>query len=217
VIICFVKKIFQQPRRQKSRADINEQAAGRVIPRIAEGFVQLTICKIRQGPIARQRIHNSSKSNVYFYLKCCPGLLFIGLSWPSVQVEFDMPGVQCTVQWNSSISETVRNKTRAHILFFSMNDRCYDLPEYWLFLLGHPVYKLSWKACNIEKLLDYVFIIWWEPELPFCEHTWFSFGKVSCSSYGVFSEKIYIKISTHTGNTIFNEDTEKYGHGPREA
>jgi hypothetical protein len=24
-------------------------------------------------------------------LKCGPGLLFIGLSWPSVQVEFDMP------------------------------------------------------------------------------------------------------------------------------
>jgi hypothetical protein len=24
-------------------------------------------------------------------LKCGPGLLFIGLSWPSVQGEFDMP------------------------------------------------------------------------------------------------------------------------------
>jgi hypothetical protein len=26
-------------------------------------------------------------------VKCGPGLLFTGLSWPSVQVEFDMPGV----------------------------------------------------------------------------------------------------------------------------
>jgi hypothetical protein len=26
-------------------------------------------------------------------LKCGPGLLFIGLRWPSVQVEFDMPDV----------------------------------------------------------------------------------------------------------------------------
>jgi hypothetical protein len=26
-------------------------------------------------------------------LKCGPGLLFIGLSWPSVQVEFEMPGL----------------------------------------------------------------------------------------------------------------------------
>jgi hypothetical protein len=26
-------------------------------------------------------------------LKCGPGLLFIGLRWPSVQVEFDMPAL----------------------------------------------------------------------------------------------------------------------------
>jgi hypothetical protein len=26
-------------------------------------------------------------------LKCVPGLLFIGLRWPSVQVEFDMPAL----------------------------------------------------------------------------------------------------------------------------
>jgi hypothetical protein len=29
---------------------------------------------------------------MYIYiLKCGPGLLFLGLNWPSVQVEFDMP------------------------------------------------------------------------------------------------------------------------------
>jgi hypothetical protein len=27
-------------------------------------------------------------------LKCGPGLLFIGLSWPSVQVELEMPGLE---------------------------------------------------------------------------------------------------------------------------
>jgi hypothetical protein len=27
-------------------------------------------------------------------LKCGPGLLFIGLRWPSVQVEFDMPALE---------------------------------------------------------------------------------------------------------------------------
>jgi hypothetical protein len=31
---------------------------------------------------------------MYIYiLKCGPGLLFLGLSWPSVQVEFDMPAL----------------------------------------------------------------------------------------------------------------------------
>jgi hypothetical protein len=37
------------------------------------------------------------------------------------------------VQWNSSISETVRNR----------NDRCYDLPDYWPFLPRHSVYYLN--------------------------------------------------------------------------
>jgi hypothetical protein len=30
-------------------------------------------------------------------LKCGPGLLFIGLRWPSVQAEFDMPALDCIV------------------------------------------------------------------------------------------------------------------------
>jgi hypothetical protein len=47
--------------------------------------------------------------------------------------------VQCTIQWNSSFSETVRNRTRVHIHFFASNDRYYDLTEYWPFLLGHSV------------------------------------------------------------------------------
>jgi hypothetical protein len=29
-------------------------------------------------------------------LKCGPGLLFIGLGWPSVQVEFEMPDIEYT-------------------------------------------------------------------------------------------------------------------------
>jgi hypothetical protein len=37
------------------------------------------------------------------------------------------------------ISETVRNRTRVHINLFSWNDRYYNLPEYWPFLLGYPV------------------------------------------------------------------------------
>ena len=44
------------------------------------------------------------------------------------------------VHSNSSISETVRNRTHVHINIFTKNDRYYDLPEYWPFLLGHPVY-----------------------------------------------------------------------------
>jgi hypothetical protein len=39
----------------------------------------------------------------------------------------------------SSISETVRNMTHVQIYFFALNDRYYDLPEYWPFFLGHPV------------------------------------------------------------------------------
>jgi hypothetical protein len=32
---------------------------------------------------------------MYIYiLKCGPGLLLLGLNWPSVQVEFDMPGLE---------------------------------------------------------------------------------------------------------------------------
>jgi hypothetical protein len=34
--------------------------------------------------------------------------------------------VQCSVQWNSSISETVRNKTRAHSIYF-----CLEWPILW--------------------------------------------------------------------------------------
>jgi hypothetical protein len=31
-------------------------------------------------------------------LKCGPGLLFIGLRWPSVQVEFDMPALEYAIR-----------------------------------------------------------------------------------------------------------------------
>jgi hypothetical protein len=48
---------------------------------------------------------------------------------------------QTTMQSNGSISETVRNRTHVHIKFFAENDRYYDLPEYWPFLLGHSVYE----------------------------------------------------------------------------
>jgi hypothetical protein len=36
-------------------------------------------------------------------LKCGPGLLFIGPSWPSVQVQFDMPGV-----WDEETDEVAK-------------------------------------------------------------------------------------------------------------
>jgi hypothetical protein len=38
----------------------------------------------------RQKVSRRQKLAV----KCGPGLLFIGLSWPSVQVEFDMPELE---------------------------------------------------------------------------------------------------------------------------
>jgi hypothetical protein len=44
-----------------------------------------------------------------------------------------------TVQWNSSVSDTARNRTRTYTFCFAQDDRYYDLPEYWPFLLGHPV------------------------------------------------------------------------------
>jgi hypothetical protein len=47
--------------------------------------------------------------------------------------------IQTTVQWNSTISETIRNRTHVQIRFFAYNDRYYDLPECWPFLLGHRV------------------------------------------------------------------------------
>jgi hypothetical protein len=47
---------------------------------------------------------------------------------------------QTTIQSNYSTSETVRNRTHVHIKFFAKNDRHYDLPDYWPFLLGHSVY-----------------------------------------------------------------------------
>jgi hypothetical protein len=48
--------------------------------------------------------------------------------------------IQTTVQWNSSISENVRN--RAHVLThsFAQNDPYCDLPEYWPLLLGQSLY-----------------------------------------------------------------------------
>jgi hypothetical protein len=39
----------------------------------------------------------------------------------------------------SSISESVQNRTHAHIHIFAYNGRYYYLPEYWPFLLGHPI------------------------------------------------------------------------------
>jgi hypothetical protein len=42
-----------------------------------------------------------------FAVKCGPGLLFIGLSWPSVQVEFEMPGVQ---YWYDSVPNLLTAK-----------------------------------------------------------------------------------------------------------
>jgi hypothetical protein len=56
--------------------------------------------------------------------------------------------VQCTVLWNSSISETVRNRAHVHIHFFASTDRYYDLPECWPFLLGHHVYNIRWIRCD---------------------------------------------------------------------
>jgi len=47
---------------------------------------------------------------------------------------------QTTTQSNASISETVQNRTHVHINIFAQNDRYYNLPEYWPFLLGHPLY-----------------------------------------------------------------------------
>jgi hypothetical protein len=35
-------------------------------------------------------------------LKCGPGLLFIGLSWPSVQFEFDMPDLEIKLHINQT-------------------------------------------------------------------------------------------------------------------
>jgi hypothetical protein len=48
-----------------------------------------------------------------------------------------------TVQWNSSISETVLNRTCIYVHFF-----CFEWPILWLleyspFLLGHPVFTIS--------------------------------------------------------------------------
>jgi hypothetical protein len=52
--------------------------------------------------------------------------------------------VQCTVQWNRSISETVRNRKYVYIhFFFVYNDRYNDLQEHWPLLLKHSVSWIS--------------------------------------------------------------------------
>ena len=43
---------------------------------------------------------------------------------------------------SSSTSGTIRNRTYSLIHFLAYNDRYYDLPEYWHFLLEHPVYEV---------------------------------------------------------------------------
>jgi len=55
------------------------------------------------------------------------------------------------VHSNSSISETVRNRTHVRINSFVYNDRYYYLPEYRPFLLGHPIVQRMHIACLITK------------------------------------------------------------------
>jgi hypothetical protein len=82
--------------------------------------------------------------------------------------------VQCAVQWNSSISETVRNRTHEHIHFSAENDRCYDLAEYWPLLLGHPVQRrmrggsVNWRQLwpNQGTLLPFDERNWGKPHKP---------------------------------------------------
>jgi hypothetical protein len=47
-----------------------------------------------------------------------------------------------TVQWNarSSIADTFGIRNMYIYTFFAQNGRYYDLPKYWSFILGHPVY-----------------------------------------------------------------------------
>jgi hypothetical protein len=46
---------------------------------------------------------------MYIYiLKCGPGLLFLGMSWPSVQVEFDMPALQFHEILERKLSSNIR-------------------------------------------------------------------------------------------------------------
>jgi hypothetical protein len=60
--------------------------------------------------------------------------------------------VQCTVQWYSSVSETVRSGTHVDIHFFAQNDLYYDLPEYWPFLQGHSLdSKGFWRWCRAQQ------------------------------------------------------------------
>jgi hypothetical protein len=57
------------------------------------------------------------------------------------------------VQWNISISETVRNRTHVHNFLFKITDN-YELSEYWSFLLGHPVCSDNW---TIRSCLEHLF------------------------------------------------------------
>jgi hypothetical protein len=45
-----------------------------------------------------------------------------------------------SLQWNSSISETVRNRAHVPFSFYCLVLSILCLPKYWNFLLGHPVY-----------------------------------------------------------------------------
>jgi len=48
---------------------------------------------------------------------------------------------------------TIQNQTRFYMNFFSCNDRYYRLPNYWPFLVNHPVYQellmYSWSKLQI--------------------------------------------------------------------
>jgi hypothetical protein len=51
--------------------------------------------------------------------------------------------IQTIVQWNSSISKTVRNRTHVHTHFFAYNDRKYDVTEYWPFYVSACIFLCS--------------------------------------------------------------------------
>jgi hypothetical protein len=100
-----------------------------------------------------------------------------------------------SVQWNSAISEIIRNTTCTYTLF-AQNDWYYDLPEYWSFLLGHPVYSESSVQWTLPPHSISTFLTAPPPPPPHHHHHHQKVKSIIMLSL----ESYYILFSVYNGN-----------------
>jgi hypothetical protein len=120
-----------------------------------------------------------------------------------------------TVQWNNSISETVRKEAHVYTQFLTWSERYYNIPEYWTLLLEYAVY-LMMVLCDCNTSLNLHKRMNWRLIRPIiCDaHLWrlcvcvyiyiyiyisYVFGNGYCKQRNAVRVKVIIKQSVWEG------------------